>query len=37
MISSVTALRGMRKTLTTYAATKAGVAAPRGGPPQRET
>jgi short-subunit dehydrogenase len=27
MISSVTALRGMRKTLTTYAATKAGVAA----------
>jgi short-subunit dehydrogenase len=27
MISSISALRGMRKTLTTYAATKAGVAA----------
>jgi short-subunit dehydrogenase len=27
MISSVSALRGMRKTITTYAATKAGVAA----------
>ncbi len=27
MISSVTAMRGMRKTITTYAATKAGVAA----------
>jgi short-subunit dehydrogenase len=26
MISSVTAMRGMRKTITTYAATKAGVA-----------
>ena len=27
MISSMSALRGMRKTITTYAATKAGVAA----------
>jgi NAD(P)-dependent dehydrogenase (short-subunit alcohol dehydrogenase family) len=27
MISSISALRGMRKTITTYAATKAGVAA----------
>ena len=27
MISSVSAMRGMRKTITTYAATKAGVAA----------
>ena len=27
MISSMSAMRGMRKTVTTYAATKAGVAA----------
>ena len=36
MISSVSAMRGMRKTVTTYAATKAGRRDPRRGAAQRD-